>query len=669
MIFPFGFWTGNSLLPFFAQGVTVGNLSTSFPEPSGLARPNEPANSGHLWFEQDGGGPNAVTLLNVATGAAAGSWTLEGVAQVDAEDLASARIGGVNYLYYADIGDNGSARATTVIYRCIEPAGTGSDGTILSGNIHAITCQFPGGNTPAHKDCECLLVDPDNGTIYYITKRIFPAKIYSLAHAASYVGTQTLVYEGMVAADTSTTSFLIGTGSKLFTTVSSLAFPIGIRLRAASAANAANFMEGDVTAVAGNQLTINVDAVGGSGTLADWQVSLATSKTRSGNNGCITGGSISPNGGEIVLCGYGYPAPGAAGKGSSGAFLFRRDKATQTIPQALAAAPLLITGDTGGGIFYPHTNPPSFPQREAIEFANDSRSLYTLGEFIAGEGGTANPLVQIVRLSKAPTTRVLQQGLNGYAGQSDTYIGHGTPTTDNSAAVSLVADIDFSGTALTISNIASFNGGAEIELTVSALTGVAVGFNVTVYNCSAAQYNGTWICSSTATTPNRIRLKRAFAVGAVNGTCQGHSGATADRQILLKFSDLSGIPAGARIVGAKLVIYVNTEGKSFSLHRMLLPWTHTSTWASLADGVTKDDVEAAVLADAEFAPPATDTYVGFLTLNLPVSTIQNWTDGVATNYGWVITGHDGDLTGDGLQMDSAEGATQARKPMLIINHV
>lgn len=70
-------------------------------------------------------------------------------------------------------------------------------------------------------------------------------------------------------AKTSTTSLAIGTGSKAFTTAVSQAWVDGTRVRAVSAANHANFMEGTIT-YATSTVTMTVDTIGGTGTLADW---------------------------------------------------------------------------------------------------------------------------------------------------------------------------------------------------------------------------------------------------------------------------------------------------------------------------------------------------------------------------------------------------------------
>ncbi|WP_439360714.1 SGNH/GDSL hydrolase family protein [Bradyrhizobium sp. DASA03007] len=72
---------------------------------------------------------------------------------------------------------------------------------------------------------------------------------------------------------TSTTSLTIGTGSKAFTTQSGLAYQNGARVRASSAANTSNWMEGLAT-YSGTTLTITVDKTNGSGTLADWNLNI-----------------------------------------------------------------------------------------------------------------------------------------------------------------------------------------------------------------------------------------------------------------------------------------------------------------------------------------------------------------------------------------------------------
>lgn len=76
---------------------------------------------------------------------------------------------------------------------------------------------------------------------------------------------------------TSTTSTTIGTGSKTVTIQTGKAFVVGQNVVLASAANVANQMIGQITAhdSGTGSLTVNVSATGGSGTYADWVVSLS----------------------------------------------------------------------------------------------------------------------------------------------------------------------------------------------------------------------------------------------------------------------------------------------------------------------------------------------------------------------------------------------------------
>jgi hypothetical protein len=74
---------------------------------------------------------------------------------------------------------------------------------------------------------------------------------------------------------TSTSSLLVAIGSKAFTTQAGKAFGIGQFVIAASAANPANYMVGQVTAYSGTALTLNVTKIGGAGTFADWVIGLS----------------------------------------------------------------------------------------------------------------------------------------------------------------------------------------------------------------------------------------------------------------------------------------------------------------------------------------------------------------------------------------------------------
>lgn len=91
---------------------------------------------------------------------------------------------------------------------------------------------------------------------------------------------------------TSSTSTLIGTGSKTFTTnlgVTATAFTVGTRIRLAYSVTPANFMEGVITSFTGTTLVVNVDNTGGSGTYASWTVSVAGSFSATSGTSILKG--------------------------------------------------------------------------------------------------------------------------------------------------------------------------------------------------------------------------------------------------------------------------------------------------------------------------------------------------------------------------------------------
>jgi hypothetical protein len=79
---------------------------------------------------------------------------------------------------------------------------------------------------------------------------------------------------GQYSTGTSTTSLLIGTGTKTFTTQANRAFGVGQRIKITSQANIANYMLGTCSAYDSTTgaMSVLVDAIGGSGTFADWSI-------------------------------------------------------------------------------------------------------------------------------------------------------------------------------------------------------------------------------------------------------------------------------------------------------------------------------------------------------------------------------------------------------------
>lgn len=155
---------------------------------------------------------------------------------------------------------------------------------------------------------------------------------------------------------TSTTSLLIEIASKVFTTQAGLAFAVGTRIRAASDADPTNYMEGVCTDYTGTSLTIDVDNTGGSGTLADWNLTAAGDKGDTGAAGAAAPGSL-----EITWpagsFGYptDYPAPLDQDTGTNGTILRQLFDDTQQeyillpfiVPQNLDTAGTVTFSATG----------------------------------------------------------------------------------------------------------------------------------------------------------------------------------------------------------------------------------------------------------------------------------------------------------------------------------
>jgi len=77
--------------------------------------------------------------------------------------------------------------------------------------------------------------------------------------------------------DTSSSSVAIGTGNKTFTTAGFYVWAVGMWVTETSGANPANYMFGQVTSynTGTKALVVDVDSVGGSGTLSDWTIALS----------------------------------------------------------------------------------------------------------------------------------------------------------------------------------------------------------------------------------------------------------------------------------------------------------------------------------------------------------------------------------------------------------
>src|SRR5258706_12198337 len=144
----------------------------------------------------------------------------------------------------------------------------------------------------------------------------------------------------------------------------------------------------------------------------------------------------------------------------------------------------------------------------------------------------------------------------------------------------------------------------------------------------------------------------------------------ANVQGLVRFDSIFGFganqtPPGAKIISAKLLLPTNdaTPGApdTISIYRMLTTWTEASTWQSLTNGVSIDDVEAA--STAEFgASPNVAGAPGIFDVS---DSIALWAADPTQNKGWVMRGN---ASSWNWNWKSSETADPALRPSLEITY-
>ncbi|MGI8810397.1 MAG: hypothetical protein ACR2KK_21610 [Acidimicrobiales bacterium] len=147
-------------------------------ESSGLVASRR--NPGLVWTHNDSGDEPFVFCLDLQA-RSCGQWRVAGAEAFDWEDMAAGPgpRAGEPYLYLGDIGDNIDQRSELVVYRIPEPAATA--GQVPSGGSPATTApaealrlRYPDGP----HNSEALLVHPETGDLYVVSKDAQSAKVY-----------------------------------------------------------------------------------------------------------------------------------------------------------------------------------------------------------------------------------------------------------------------------------------------------------------------------------------------------------------------------------------------------------------------------------------------------------------------------------------------------------
>ncbi len=162
-----------AMSPDYDKPVIVGRIqSDEITESSGVAA--SLCQSGVLWTHNDSGDDAFIFAINMK-GDHLGTWRVSGARNRDWEDIAAFKDGsGTCYLYIGDIGNNKGERAEQTVYRVKEPP--------ASADSSKTNKKSPGQTEPSEAlvfkypdqlhDAETLLVQPKNGNLYILTKRI-----------------------------------------------------------------------------------------------------------------------------------------------------------------------------------------------------------------------------------------------------------------------------------------------------------------------------------------------------------------------------------------------------------------------------------------------------------------------------------------------------------------
>ncbi|PMG29032.1 hypothetical protein BCU94_15525 [Shewanella sp. 10N.286.52.C2] len=154
----------------------VGNIShKKIAEASGLAYSN--IHHDVLWLHNDGGDSAAVYAINLS-GDVLATVNIEGVKNIDWEDMSSFIIDGKAYLLIADVGDNRANRSQYFIHIIAEPDVSKLElaASIKLTPLVSLAFNYPDGP----KDCESVAVDVVNQQIVLLSKRHTPQTLYQL---------------------------------------------------------------------------------------------------------------------------------------------------------------------------------------------------------------------------------------------------------------------------------------------------------------------------------------------------------------------------------------------------------------------------------------------------------------------------------------------------------
>jgi hypothetical protein len=158
-------------------------------------------NPGLFWTHNDSGDKPLIFAFDLQ-GKSHGTWFVSGANAFDWEDIAigPGPVTGQNYIYIGDIGDNQKRRSEIVVYRVPEPAASQDLATLAEADpadtepAVGIRLKYPEGRY----DAEALLVHPQTGVIYILTKNPGSASSIYRVPAKLDIGVTTLERVGEI---------------------------------------------------------------------------------------------------------------------------------------------------------------------------------------------------------------------------------------------------------------------------------------------------------------------------------------------------------------------------------------------------------------------------------------------------------------------------------------
>lgn len=164
-------------------------------------------------------------------------------------------------------------------------AGVGGDGSTVTDDSNATTGLANGGHRTRFVPALGQVVAVAANTVTKATEAAASAAAALASESAAASSASAAASQAAALVGTSTTSLAIAVASKTFTTQASKQFNVGQFVLATSGADPTNYMYGQVTSYSNTTLIVDVQVIGGSGTHADWTISIAGVRGATGATG------------------------------------------------------------------------------------------------------------------------------------------------------------------------------------------------------------------------------------------------------------------------------------------------------------------------------------------------------------------------------------------------